>query len=424
LKLLLIIIDGMGDLPTPQLGGKTPLEFAETPNMDSLARRGQTGMMYTVKKGVAPESSTGVISVLGYDPFNYDASRGVLEAVGGGMKFEDGDLALRCNFVTLGEGKYIIDRRAGRDLTQDEARKLSEEIKENVKLQLYPVDFEFRSTVGYRGALVIRSRANPLSGNITNTDPAYHQEIGMAVAKSEFESIAQESRPLEGTEVARVSASLVNEFARKSHEVLERSKVNEERIAAGKLKANYILMRDAGDRLPKFFNINQKYGIRFASLVNMPVEKGIAMLTGMERIDIPPPSEDLAKDCRLMAEKLLENLQAYDCFYIHIKGPDEPGHDGDCDRKARLLQAIDEHFFGGFEGLDLRRLIVCVTADHATPCVARAHTDDPVPLLISGDGVVADGSEAFSERICAKGSLGTLERGMELMPRLVAMMKR
>ena len=424
MRLLLVIIDGMGDVPAPQLGGRTALEFAETPNMDSLARHGQTGMMYTVKKGVAPESSTGVIAILGYDPFNYEAGRGALEAVGAGMEFKDGDLALRCDFATLGEDMRIIDRRAGRDLTFEEGRQLSGEINREIKLESYPADFEFRSTVSYRGALVMRSRGKLLSGNVTNPDPAYYLENSVAVAKQEFEMIVQESHPLDETESAKISADLVNEFARKSHEVLERSEVNKRRGAAGKLRANYVLMRGAGSRLPRFPDINRMYGLSFASLVNMPLERGIAKLAGMKVIDLPLPSEDLAKDCRLMAESFLEHLRGYDCFYVHIKGPDEPGHDGDCNRKARLLEVIDKHFLGALiEKLDLRSLILCVTADHATPCVAKAHTDDPVPLLIIGNGVVADGSAGFSERICATGHLGTIQRGMELMPKLIAMMK-
>jgi 2,3-bisphosphoglycerate-independent phosphoglycerate mutase len=425
LKLLLIVIDGMGDLPSPILGGRTPLEFAKTPNMDSFAKRGQTGMMYTVKKGIAPESHTGVISVLGYDPFKYEADRGILEAVGTGMSFEDGDLALRCNFITLGEDMHIIDRRVGRNLTTDEARLLSSEINKKVRLDSYPADFEFRSTIGYRGVLVIRTRSDSLSKNITNTDPAYQQEGSVTIAKSDFEMVALKSNPLNNTESARASAGLVNEFSKKSHEILERSEVNEKRAKAGKLKANYLLMRDGGDRLPRFFNINQEYGVRFASLVNMPVEKGIAKLTGMEGIEIPPPSADLAKDCRLVLDKLLNHLKDYDGFYVHIKGPDEPGHDGDCDKKARLLEVIDKHFFGNLEKkLDLNNILLCITADHATPCVAKAHTGDPVPILISGQSIVADGSRDFSEKVCKNGSLGIIEKGTELMPRLLALMKR
>ncbi|MCJ7631828.1 alkaline phosphatase family protein [Candidatus Bathyarchaeota archaeon] len=425
MKLLLVVIDGMGDLPTPKLGGKTPLEYANKPNIDALAKCGQTGIMYTVKKGIAPESHSGVISILGLDPFTFTASRGVLEAVGAGMKFKDGDLALRCNFVTLGKGMDIDDRRAGRDLTTEEARLLGEEINKKIKIESFPADFEFRSTVGYRGILVIRSKKAPLSENITGTDPAYTMEGGVTIAKSGFEMVVQESKPLDKTEFAKISATIVNEFTQKSHEVMEMSEVNKKRTAAGKLKANCLLMRDAGNQIPKFPNINKKFGLRFASLVNMPVEKGIAQLTGMEGIEIPLPSEDLAKDCKLKLHKLLEHLKDYDAFYVHIKDPDEPGHDGDCEKKARLFGVIDENFFGNLrKKMDLNNVILCITADHATPCVAKCHTDDPVPILITGDKVGADGSKGFSENLCRKGSLGTLKRGVDLMPRLVAMMKK
>lgn len=425
LKLLLVVIDGMGDLPTPKLGGKTPLEYAKKPNMDALTKRGQTGIMYSVKKGIAPESHSGVISVLGLDPFTYTASRGVLEAVGAGMKFKNGDLALRCNFVTLGKGMDIDDRRAGRDLTSKEAQLLSEEINKKVRLDSYPVDFEFKSTVGYRGILVIRSKKAPLSENITGTDPAYSTENGVTVAKAEFNMVVQESTSLDATEASKISATLINEFTKKSHEVLEKSVVNNKRVSLGKLKANGLLMRDAGSQLPKFPNLNKKFGLNFASLVNMPVEKGIAQLTGMEGIEIPLPSEDLAKDCNLMLDKLLEHLQDYDAFYAHIKGPDEPGHDGDCAKKAFLYEVIDEYFFGKLlKKIDLDNIILCIAADHATPCVVKGHSDDPVPILITGNKVISDGSKGFTENLCKKGSLGTLEKGSDLMPKLVALMKK
>lgn len=425
LKLLLVVIDGMGDLPVPKLGGKTPLDYANIPNMDALSKCGQTGIMYTVKKGIAPETHSGVISILGLDPFTYTARRGVLEAVGAGMKFKDGELALRCNFVTLGKGMDIDDRRAGRDLTTEEALLLSEEINKKVKIESFPAEFEFRSTVGHRGILVIRSKKAPLSENITGTDPAYTRKSGVTIAKSEFEMFVQESKPRDKTKFSKISATIVNEFTRKSREVMGMSEVNKKRTAAGRLKANGILMRDAGNQIPKFPNINKKFGLRFASLVNMPVENGIDKLTGMKGIEIPLPSNDLAKDCKLMLHKFLEHLQDYDAFYVHIKNPDEPGHDGDCEEKARLFEVIDENFFGNLrKKMDLNNVILCITADHATPCVAKCHTDDPVPILITGDKVSADGSKGFSEKICRKGGLGILERGIELMPRLVTMMKK
>ncbi|MFW6117423.1 MAG: phosphoglycerate mutase, partial [Thermoproteota archaeon] len=172
-KLIYIIIDGLGDLPIEELGNRTPLEAAETPYMDLLAKNGRTGLMYTVKKGFAPESDVAAISVLGYDPFEYGTGRGVFEALGAGLSMEDGNLALRCNFATLGDGKEIIDRRVGRDLTSQEAEELSKAINQKVKLDSYPAEFEFKSTIDYRAALVIKSRNMPLSSKITNTDPAY-----------------------------------------------------------------------------------------------------------------------------------------------------------------------------------------------------------------------------------------------------------
>lgn len=123
MKLFFIVIDGMGDRPIKELGNKTPLEFAETPNMDFLAKNGKTGLMYTVGKGIAPESDVAVISILGYDPHKYHTDRGIFEAIGIGLRVKDGDLALRCNFATVDNDKQIIDRRVGRNLTTEEGKK-------------------------------------------------------------------------------------------------------------------------------------------------------------------------------------------------------------------------------------------------------------------------------------------------------------
>src|SRR5208283_429207 len=162
LKLIYVAIDGMGDLPIKSLGNKTPLEAAETPNMDALARNGKTGLMYSVKKGVAPESDVAVISLLGYDPFKFSTGRGVIEVAGAGLEMKDGDLALRCNFATLGQGKNIIDRRVARTLTTDEATELSKVANEQVKLTSYPATFEFKNTLGHRAVLLIKSKGKPL----------------------------------------------------------------------------------------------------------------------------------------------------------------------------------------------------------------------------------------------------------------------
>lgn len=414
------MIDGLGDLPIPELNGETPLGAADTPNMDSLAERGKTGLMYTVGKGIAPESDVGVISILGYDPFKYATGRGVLEAVGSGLKMKDGNLALRCNFATLGNGAAIVDRRAGRDLTTAEAKKLAETVQDRVKLTSHPADFDFRATIGHRAVLVIKSKKSELSSKVTNTDPAYTRVEELGVAEREPKMVLQICEPMDNSPEARIAATLVNEFTEKSHQVLDRDEVNARRVRAGKLKANVILSRDAGHLLPRFFSINERYDARFACFADMPVERGIAQLAGMHLVDLPPPSKDMKEDLRLRVKKLVAALPRYDCFYIHIKGPDEPGHDGNFQLKTKLIAAVDKYFLGGLLlKIDLKEFIICITADHATPCVLKAHSDDPVPVLVAGDRIRGDKVAKFSEKECAKGSLGVLHRGYELMPKLM-----
>jgi len=425
LKLIYVVVDGMGDRPVKELDDRTPLEYAATPHMDSLAKKGKTGLMYTVGRGIAPESDVAVISILGYDPVKYYTGRGPLEALASGLSFRDGDLALRCNFATLGPGNRIVNRRAGRTLTNGEAAELSKAVNEGVKLESHPADFELRSTIGYRGALVIRSRETPLSGEVTNTDPAYSREGGLGVAEVEVEMTLRKCVPMDETENAMVSADLVNEFTQKSRVVLENHKVNERRAAQGKLKANAILARDAGHLLPKFFNINERYNVRFVCLADMPVERGITGLTGMHVVNLPPPSQNLERDCTLRVEKILTLLPSYDCLYLHLKGPDDAGHDGKARLKAQIIETIDRHLFGNLlPKIDLEEHIVCVTADHATPCELKAHSDDPVPLLISGNKIQGDDTHRFNERECKKGSLGVLAHGTELMPKLMDFLKR
>jgi len=424
-KLIFVAIDGMGDLPIESLGNKTPLEAAETPNLDFLAKRGATGLMYTVKKGFAPESDVAVISLLGYDPFKYSTGRGVIEAAGVGLKMKDGDLALRCNFATLGQGKTILDRRVARTLSTEEASELTKAINKEIKLTSYPATFEFRNTLGHRAVLLIRSGAEPLSSNITNSDPAYTIVNGLGVAKADVEMVLKTCEPTDKTEAAKVSAELVNEFIGKSHRLWENHPINKKRREEGKLQANVVLTRDAGHLLPKFFNINKQYNVNFAALADMHAERGIAQLAGMESSLLPPPTGNLQKDCEVRVKALIEALPKHDCFYIHLKGPDEPGHDGNCTLKTQVISAIDKCFFGPLlKKIPLQDSLICVTTDHATPCALKVHSDTPVPLLIAGNKIGPSKAAKFCEKECAKGSLGTIERGCELMPKLMDLMKK
>ena len=424
MKLIYIIIDGMGDRPIEELDDKTPLEAAETPYMDSLAKTGKTGLMYTVGKGIAPESDVAVVSILGYDPFAHHVSRGALESLGAGLNMRNGDLALRCNFATLAPDNSIIDRRAGRNLTQEEADELAQAVNEQIQLESHPASLQIKSTATYRAALIIRSEEKRLSGNISNTDPAYKRINSVGVADLEAEMILKTCAPLDKTEEAKISAELVNEFTQKATPVLDQHEVNRRRVKEGKLKANLILSRDAGSMVPKFPPLSELYGLNFVCLADMNVERGISRLAGMSLVDLPLPSKSLEKDCKLRVKKLFEVLPHYDCFYIHIKGPDEPGHDGDFDLKSQLIATVDKHFVGKMlQQINLEDHIICITADHSTPCKLKAHSDDPVPLLIAGNKLQGDRVQRFSEKECKMGELGVLLKGTELMPKLVNYVK-
>ena len=420
MKLLYVVIDGMGDLPLEALGNRTPLEAAETPNMDFLARNGQTGLMYTVKKGIAPESDVAVISLLGYDPFKYSTGRGVIEAVGAGIEFKNGDLALRCNFATLGKDGEIIDRRVARSLSTEEAATLAKIANEQVRLESCPCSFDFKNTLGHRAVLVVRNKKCPLSSNITNSDPAYTVVNGIGIATPNAAMVLKKCEPTVNSEEARTSAELVNEFISKTHTLWETNEVNEKRAAQGKLKANVLLTRDAAHLLPNFFNICERYKIRFAALADMQAESGIATLAGMTASLLPPPTGHLKQDCEIRVEKILEILPEHDCFYIHLKGPDEPGHDGDCHRKTAVISTIDKYFFGNLmKEIDLKDYVICVTSDHATPCSMKVHSDTAVPVLISDANAKSDDITKFCEKECKKGSLRVLKHGFMLMPKLI-----
>ena len=425
-KILYIVLDGLGDgnHPCKELGNQTPLEAAETPLMDILARHGQTGLMYTVGKGIAPESDIAVISILGYDALKYYTGRGPLEALATGIKIKDGDLAFRANIATRGTGRSIKDRRVGRNLSTEEATKLCKEINEKVKLESVPATFVFKNTLEYRGVLVIKGVKNKLSGYVTNTDPAYtkHGLLGVAKETGTFENIIEYCMPTKNCpdrEAAYRSALLVNEFVLKSCEVLDQAAVNKSRVKKGYLPGNLVLLRDAGDCLPQVPSIKSKFKKNFGCFVEMPTEEGIALLTGMKIVSIPPPTKDLEKDYTLRAKMTIKEIKNYDGLYIHIKGPDVPGDEGDAHKNKSVFEMIDKYYLAPLiNNIDMKETVIAVTADHSTPCQLKSHSDDPVPLLISGGSVKPDSTQSFSEKVCQSGKIGKIN-GVQLMPMLI-----
>ena len=397
MKIGYVLLDGCGDRPVPELNYTTPLEAAFTPNLDMISTRSNLGRVTTVGRGIAPESDIAVFNMLGYSFDRGYPGRGVIEAIGSGLDMKDGDLALRANLASA-KGKRIVDRRAGRNLSQQEAEALAEDLN---AMKLSGAQFQFKATISYRGVLLIRAES-PLSAAITNTDPAYARVggFGAARATSGSESVAR-SVPESREEGAVRAARLVNEFTAKAERILNKSDVNRERIRQGKLPANMVLLRDAGDHVPKLASFEKRYGMKGTALVEMPAEVGIARLLGMKMVTVKD-RKDLGEKARLFSSELRNGT----VVYVHLKGPDEFGHDGDARGKKKNIESIDREFFSAALKV-LGDVKLAVSCDHATPCTIKMHSSDPVPVLVTA-GARGDGRR-FTEANSVLGSLGHLQ---------------
>ena len=401
-----VLLDGVGDLPHPNLVGKTPLDAASTPNLDRLAKNGTMGQVITVGKGIAPESDIAVFNMLGYK-FKHDdyAGRGVVEAIGIGIDFKDGDLALRGNFATLNDDGVIIDRRAGRKIEKQDTETVSNEIEEKIKFSDENATAIITPTIGHR--LVIRIRSDcTLSSNISNTDPAYGRVDGMGIARAVTDFLKIEKcLPLDEESHTKLASKLVNELTEQSLDIMKKSKVNERRKENDKKLLNGILLRDAGNIYPKVTPINDLHSMKFSCIVDMPVEIGISEILKMKTYDAGGLTdyEEKAK----VAAKAMDEQNA---VYVHLKGPDEFGHDGDAQGKMENIEEIDKRFFGTLlDNIDSSKVAVIVSADHSTPCINKGHSADPVPLLISGDMVTNDDTQRFTEIEAKNGRIGLID---------------
>jgi 2,3-bisphosphoglycerate-independent phosphoglycerate mutase len=420
----LIVLDGLGDRPHPDTDGKSPVEAAATPHLDALVSRGRMGEVVVIGPGVAPESDAGVFALLGYDPAKDSPGRGVLEALGVEIPLEPGDVALRLNFATADGDGLILDSRVGRTLSTHEAQELAASLTSADLLSADGVHAEVRATVGHRGVLWLHpTSGGALSPNVSNADPFYEKVGGMGQARKPTEPRILTVGPLDATPAATRTAAVINRFIAESARILAGHRVNARRAMSGKKIANALLVRNAGalpERpLPRF---EAARGVRGASLTEMPVERGIAQVLGLEDQYVGPMGPDRDAGYRERARIARTLLETHPFVYVHLKGPDEPGHDGNAVGKKEIIEAIDRSFFGPFlEGLDLGRFRLAVTADHATPAILRAHSDDPVPLLLVGAAVTPDVSAAsakFCESTAARGSLGT-RRGSEVISLLL-----
>lgn len=404
MKGILVILDGVGDRACKILGGRTPLEVAETPNLDYFAENGQLGYIYPVNEEKAPESDTAILSLLGNNP--YLSARGVLEALGAGIKLDRGDLALRTNFASVNktEKGKVLDRRAGRTLTTKEAQILAKEIN---KIYI-PRKFVFVPTVQHRGVLVLRGG---FSDNITNTDPAYPIR-----GKFQHEYDFKFSKPLDEDENSQYTSNIVNELIEQSFIKLNEHPVNQERRKKGLMPANILLTRDAGVELPKIKKFRRWMAIHY-----LPLEIGISKAAEMRVFSFDYPAmkkfdvyknlyNALNKAIKFSIKCLKKQKKNFDYCYIQFKETDVPGHDNKPLEKKEMVELLDRKFFSFLKKFaEKNKIKVVVTADHSTPCELKSHSADPVPLvLFDPKKREKDEAVAFNEIQSRKGSLGKI----------------
>jgi 2,3-bisphosphoglycerate-independent phosphoglycerate mutase len=372
-KIIHLVMDGLGGLPRAK-DGKTELEAAHTPNLDALAGRSQLGLAVPVAPGITPGSGPAHLSLFGYDPLEYDIGRGVLEALGIGFDLQPEDVAARGNFSTVDEEGLITDRRAGRIPTE-----LNEKLVALLRdIQLPGVQTFVEAVKEYRFVLVLRpTEGQILHANIADTDP---QKLGVPPLPAEPED-----------EASQATARLVNDWIAAAREILK------DHHPANSLNLRG-LAKDPG--LPKFGEV---YGLRAAAIATYPMYKGVAKLVGMDVL--PVGGEDVEDE----VETLRSHWADYDYIFFHVKKTDSAGEDGDFERKAAVIEHVDQAVVPAV--LQMEPDVLIVTGDHSTPSALKSHSWHPVPTLLWShycrpDGVLGPAGAEFGERACGRGSLG------------------
>jgi len=398
-KILLIIIDGLGDEPILELGNKTPLEAAKTPNLDFLAKNGILGQVLPYfEKGKLPTSEDTHLALFGYNPKAFNSGRGVLEVLGAGQEILPGDVCLRGNFATVDKKMKILDRRAGRiENTEPLIEAISNiEVAENFS-HLPPraatrhsaiegVKFLIKKAFSHRIGIVMRGEK--LSSEISDGDPKI---TGVQ---------PRQIKPKDKTKSAEFTAKVLNEFLGKAHLILKTHSLNQKR----KLPANYILVRGAG-KLKKFLDFSKKYRLRAGCIAGGTLYKGIGKYFGMDLIEVEGanglPNTNLKG--KILATK--NALKTYDFVFLHIKAADSLAEDGNFLGKKEFIERLDKNLK---PLIRLKNVLICVTGDHSTCSLMKSHCKLPNPVLIFDNG--RDKIEKFSEKECQNGKLGRIKQ--------------
>ncbi len=362
MKYVVVLADGMADEPIEALGGKTPLAYANTPEMDALAKTAEIGMAHTIPVGMKPGSDTANLAVLGYDPKKYYTGRSPLEALSIGVAMQASDIAIRCNIVTVSdddlpyEEKTMIDHSSSEISTEDAAVLL-----EAVRKELEWEGYHFYVGTSYRHLLIWNH------GNVLELTPPH--DI--------LERVVGEYLP---------ENAVLREMQKRSYEILNHHPINVARAAQGLNKANSIWFWGAGTR-PALDSFEDKYGKKGAMISAVDLLKGIAVGAGMRNIEVEGANGGLHTNYSGKAQAAVSSLlnEGADFVYVHVEAPDEMGHQGSAERKIQAIESVDHFIVGeireGLEksGEEYRMLIL---PDHPTPVRLRTHTANPIPYLL------------------------------------------
>ena len=372
-KYIVVLGDGMADEPIPELGGKTPLEYANTPNMDRIARDGMCGMMRTVPAGFEPGSDIANLSILGYDPGRYYTGRGPLEAASMGLALGETDFAYRCNLVTIRDG-IMADFSAGH-IPSTEGKRLLSDLQSAVQNSV-----SFHPGISYRNLMIVE-------GGLGSETTPPHDIVGQEIAP--FLPKGRDSEVL-------------LRYIRKSALLFANHPVNRERIAAGISPATHIWPWSGG-RAPSLPSFEEKYGKRGGIISAVDLLSGIARYAGMDVIRVPGATGYLDTDYQAKARFAISAMDRFDFLYLHVEAPDEAGHLGSIEEKVLAIERVDGMvgtIMDSFEG------VIAVLPDHPTPIRIKTHTGEPVPFTVLGKG--KDSCERFFEKEAQKGGYGTI----------------
>ncbi len=376
-KIALIVMDGLGGLPL-QPGGKTELETAHKPNLDSLAAKSALGLADPVAPGITPGSGPGHLGIFGYDPIKYEIGRGVLESLGIDFDLGPNDVAARGNFCSVDAQGNLTDRRAGRIPTD-----LNRELVKILRTIKLPGVETFVETVkDYRFVLVMRGAS--LGDGLSETDP---QRVGVLPL------------PVNATRPdSERAAQLANEWVARAR-----------RLLADQHPANMVLLRGWAKH-PAMPTFKEVYGLNAAAIAVYPMYRGLGKLLGMKTLAVP--GEGIADEFTVLEK----SWNDYDFFYLHVKKTDSSGEDGNFDAKVHVIEELDSQLP---RLLALNPDVVLVGGDHSTPSLLKSHSWHTVPILLYSRYVRPDGIAEYGERACARGGLGHL-RSKELMPLALA----